>query len=84
MRDQPGVQESADLPGVAAAPVAVVVRDQRAQFPGIARFGERLDVIDQRADLVLGRARGAAGGAGEGREEREPTQAAPPTADGRP
>jgi hypothetical protein len=85
MRDEPGVQEIADVGGVAAAGVLVVVGDQRAKLGGAARFRRGLRRVDERADLVLGRAGWAAARTGERREERggRATQAAPPTAAGR-
>jgi len=82
MRDEPAVQEGADVVGAPAARVFVVVRDEAAKLRGIARLGRGLGLVDERADLVLGRAGGAAAReAGEQREGGEATQAAPPTAE---
>ena len=80
VRDEPGMQEVPHVGGIAAARVRVVVGDEGAQLAGVACLGERLGLVHQRADLVLGRAGGAAGGAGEGREQGEATQATPPSA----
>jgi hypothetical protein len=76
------VQEGADVTGPAPARVLVVVRDEAAKFRGIARLGRGFGLVDERADLVLGLAGGAAAReAGEQRERGEATQAAPPTAE---
>ena len=86
MRDEPGVQEIADVGGVPAALVLVIVGDEAAQFGSIARLGRFLGARDQLADLVLGGARGAAARAGEQDREREgwPMQGVAPTAGCRP
>jgi hypothetical protein len=86
MRDQPGVQEVADLGRVAAALVLVVVGDEAAQLRGIARLGRSLGARDELADLVLRRAGGAAACGGEQDREREgwPRQGVAPTAGCRP
>jgi hypothetical protein len=84
VRDQPGVEEVPDIRGVAALRVFVVVGDEGLEVRGIARLGRGLGGVDERADLVLGRAGGPAGGACEDERETELTQGAPPTAAGRP
>ena len=86
MRDQPGVQESADIRGVAAARVLVVVGNEAAKPGGIARFGRGLGARDESANLVLRSAGGTAARAGEQDREYEGwlTQELPPTAGYRP
>ena len=70
VRDEPGVQAGSGR-RAASRPraILVVVGDQGAQLAGVARLGERLGLVHERADLVLGRAGGSAGGAGEEREQ---------------
>jgi hypothetical protein len=86
MRDEPGVQEIADVGGVAAARVLVIVGDEAAKLGGIARLGRGLGARDELADLVLRSAGGAAARTGEQERERECwlMQEAPPTAGCRP
>ncbi|HEU4515706.1 MAG TPA: hypothetical protein VFR77_00250 [Steroidobacteraceae bacterium] len=84
MGDQPGVQQVPDVRGVAPARVGIVVGDEVAQGRRVAILRERLGLVDERADLLFRRARRAAAGAGDEDRERELTQAAPPTAAGRP
>jgi hypothetical protein len=86
MRDEPGVQEIADVGGVATALVLVVVGDQAAKVGSVARLGRGLGARDELADLVFRRAGGTAGCAGEQDRERKnrPKQAPPPTAGCRP
>ena len=86
MRDEPGVQEIADVGRIAAALVPVVVGDEAAKFGGIARLGRGLGACDEFADLVLRSAGGAAARAGEQDREREGwlMQGAAPTAGCRP
>jgi hypothetical protein len=71
MCDEPGVEEIADLGGVAAASVLVVIGDGVTQFGGVARLGRGLDVRDESANLFLGRAAWAAAGKSEQNPERE-------------
>jgi hypothetical protein len=80
------VQERADIRGIAPARVLVVVGDERAQIRGVASLGRGFGLVDQGADLVLGRARRAATGEDGDQDERESafTQGAPPIAAGRP
>ena len=80
MCDEPGMQEVPDVGGIAAARVLVVVGDEIAQPGDIALFGRGFGGIDERAKLVLGRARGSAGGGGERERKDETTQDIPPTA----
>ena len=85
MGDEPGVQEVADVDGVAAARVAVVVGNEAAKCGGVPLFGGSFCFIDQGANLVLGRAGWAATRDGERQREREAglTQGASPIAAGR-
>jgi hypothetical protein len=62
VRDQPGMQQVADVGGVAARRIAVVVGDEVAQPRGVPRLGRGLGLVQQRADLLLRRARGTAAG----------------------
>jgi hypothetical protein len=80
------VQERADVRGIAPARVLVVVGDERAQIRSVARLGRGFALVDQGADLVLGRARRAATGEDGDKDECESvfTQGGPPTAAGRP
>ena len=86
MRDEPGVQEVADVGRIAAALVLVIVGDEAAQLGGIARLGRGLGACDEFADLVLRSAGGAAARASEQDREREgrPMQGVAPTAGCRP
>jgi hypothetical protein len=86
MRDEPGVQEIADLRCIAAALILVIVGDEAAKLGGIARLGGGLGARDEFANLVLRSAGGTAARAGEQERERESliTQEAPPTAGYRP
>lgn len=85
MRDQVAVQDAADVTRRAPARVPVVVGDQAAQVRRVALLGRAFRRIDQRADLVLRRAGGAATRQREDRGERQLTYAADnrPTAAGR-
>ena len=65
MRDEPGVQEIADIRSVAAARVPVIVGNEAAKPGGIARFGRGLGARDEFADLVLRSAGGTTARAGE-------------------
>jgi hypothetical protein len=56
VRDEISVQVTADVVGAAAVAVAIISGDQRTQGARIARLGRRLGLVDQRADLVFGRA----------------------------
>lgn len=82
MRDEPGVKEVADVRGIAATRVLVIVGDEPAKPGGIARLGRSLGARDEFADLVLRRAGGAAARACEQERKREgrPIQEVPPTA----
>ncbi len=86
MRDQVAVQQAANVGGVAALRVLIVVGDKRAEFRSIALLGGDLCRINQRADLVLGSAGRCAASAGETRCDREARRAQDrlPTAAGRP
>lgn len=69
MRDEISVQEVADLGGIAAGRILVIVGDERAKLGGVARLRGGLRRIDERADLLLGRAGRPASRAGERRDE---------------
>ena len=86
MRDQVAVQDAADVARGAPARIPVVVRDQAAQVRRVALLGRAFRRSDQRADLVLRRAGGAATRQQEDRGERQVTCAADksPIAAGRP
>jgi hypothetical protein len=77
------MQEVADVGGVAAGRIAVIVGDQVAQPGGVPRLGRGFGLVDQRADLLFRRARVTAGGERKQRSAGEPTQAVIPTAGGR-
>ena len=70
MRDEPGVKEVADVRGIAATRVQVIVGDEPAKPGGIARLGRSLRVRDEFADLVLRSPGGAAARTGEQERER--------------
>ena len=76
------MQEVADVRGIAAARVLVIVGDEPSKPGGIARLGRSLGARDEFADLVLRSPGGAAARAGEQDGDREgwPIQEAPPTA----
>ena len=65
MGDEPGVQEISDVGGVAAMRVTVVVGNEAAKCGGVPLFGSSFCLIDQGANLVLGRAGWAATRDGE-------------------
>jgi len=82
MRDEPGMQEVADVGCIAAAGVLVIVGDEPAKPGRVARLGRSLGARDEFADLVLRSPGRAAACADEQEREREgwPIQEAPPTA----
>lgn len=83
VRDEIALHVTAEVVGVAVIPVVVIVGDELAQGARIAGLGRSLRLVDQRADLVLRRARRLAGreqpGGGEdarGAQDKPPTAAA--------